>query len=73
MEFVIENMPFFIMKNGKRKTAEGIKPTKSRKSQNTCRKEKLLLLGKVGSRHHQTSGKERKNKKRIPKMKEKTS
>ena len=47
--------------------------TKSRKNQNIWRKGKLLVLRNIGSGHHQTSGDERKNKKRMPQMNEKVS
>ena len=46
---------------------------KSMKTQNAWTKGNLQVLGKSESGHHQTSGDEGKNKKRISQMNEKTS
>ena len=51
----------------------GNRTTKSRQNQNAHGKENLQILGNVGSGHHQTSGDERKNSKRISQEKEKTT
>ena len=40
--------------------------SKLRKNQNACRREKLQVLGNIGSEHYQTSRNEGKNTKRIP-------
>ena len=53
--------------NGRNKTG------KSRKNQNTRRKGNLLVPGNIESGHHQTSGDERKNIKRVSLTNEKTS
>ena len=37
-----------------------------KKNQNTRKKGNLQTLGNIGSEHHQTSGEERKNSKRVP-------
>ena len=51
--------------NVKRETTYdgGNRTTKSRNNQNTRRKRKLQILGNTGSKHHQTTGDQRKNKK----------
>ena len=41
------------------------KTTKSRKNQDTWKKWKLQVCGNIGSKHHQKSGDERKNNKRL--------
>ena len=59
-----------IMKTGKRqkKTDELELP-----NQNAGRKEKLELIGNIGSRHQQTSRDERRNNERVPKTTEEAS
>ena len=50
---------------GKRRTNGRNRNSKSGKNQNAWRKGKLQLIGIIRSRHQQTSGDERKNKKII--------
>ena len=59
--------------NEKQKTTndERNKTTKSRKNQNIQREGNIQMLGNIGSGHHQISGDERKNFKRIPQENEK--
>ena len=49
------------------------KTTKSRKNQNARRKGNLKIFRNTGSGHHQTSGDERRNKKRVTQENEKTT
>ena len=53
--------------NEKRKTTKDgrNRSTKSRKNQNAQRKGNLQILGNIGSRHHQISGDEGKNKEEL--------
>ena len=56
----------FHANNEKQKTTNDgrSRTTKSIKNQNAQRKENLEIIGNTGSRHHQTCGDERKNKKK---------
>ena len=49
------------------------KTSKSKKNDNAWREGKLQMLENVGNGYHQPNGDERKNKKRVPKTKWKTS
>ena len=61
MEFGIEKCAMIVMKNDKWYMTEGVELP----NQVVIRKGNLQILGDTGSWHHQTSGNERKNWKRI--------
>ena len=52
-----------IMKRGKRLMTQGMKLQNQEKIRTLWRKGKQQILGDTGSRHHQTSGNERKKRK----------
>ena len=57
----------------KKRKNRGNWTAKSRKNQNPLKKGKLQVFGNTRSRHHQTSGDKRKNKKRVPQTNKKIS
>ena len=72
MEFEYRKMRHDYDKGQKRNSRRN-RTAKSGKNQNAWRKEKLQVFGNIRSKHHQTSGNDRKNNKSVPQTDEKTS
>ena len=70
MESGIEKYAMLIMKYKKRQKEKNAKPGNN---QRAWRKGKRQVLGNIRSEHHQTSGNERTNKKRVSQTNEKLS
>ena len=60
MEFGIEKYAMLIMRSGNRHITGRIERPNQEKNQTALRKGNLQILGNIRSRHHQTSGDERK-------------